>query len=116
MWLGNLTMGIHKVAATSGPASATQMCQAPCLLGQWLIKASSSVQARAHADLVMHVLQQPGWVINFSKSRLVPSQQFDFIGMKFDMFTYTMTLLPKMWVYSQMPPAMDVWEVLLGCR
>ena len=45
-------------------------------LNDWLIPSSSVVQARTHADLVLQVLQHLGWVINFSKSNLVPSQQF----------------------------------------
>ena len=65
-------------------------------LNYWLICTSSPVQARTHASLILRVLQHLGWVINFSKSDLLPSQQFNFIGMQFSMSTYTVTPLPKM--------------------
>ena len=62
----------------------------------WRICTSSPVQARTHANLILRVLQHLGWVINFSKSDLSSSQQFNFIGMQFSMSTYTVTPLPKM--------------------
>ena len=77
-------------------------------LDDWLIRASSAVQARTHADLVLQVLQHLGWVINFSKSDLVPSQQFDFIGMQFNTCAYTVAPLPKMRVKIQ--NTLDHWR------
>ena len=77
-------------------------------LDDWLIRASSAVQARTHADLVLRVLQHLGWVINFSKSDLVPSQQFDFIGMQFNTCAYTVAPLPKMRVKIQ--NTLDHWR------
>ena len=64
-------------------------------LNYWLICTSSPIQARTHANLILRVLQHLGWVINFSKSDLSPSQ-FNFICMQFSMSTYTVTPLPKM--------------------
>ena len=66
-----------------------------------LIRASSPLLARTHADLVLQVLQYLGWVINFSKFDLVPSQQVEFIGIQFDTCTYTVAPLPKMRVKVQ---------------
>ena len=77
-------------------------------LDDWLIRASSTVQARTHADLVLQVLQHLGWVINFSKSDLVPSQQFDFIGMQFNTCAYTVAPLPRMRVKIQ--NTLDHWR------
>ena len=77
-------------------------------LDDWLIRASSIVQARTHADLVLQVLQHLGWVINFSKSDLVPSQQFDFIGMQFNTCAYTVAPLPRMRVKIQ--NTLDHWR------
>ena len=77
-------------------------------LDDWLIRASSAVQARTHADLVLQVLQHLGWVINFSKSDLVPSQQFDFISMQFNTCAYTVAPLPKMRVKIQ--NTLDHWR------
>ena len=77
-------------------------------LDDWLIRASSAAQARTHTDLVLQVLQHLGWVINFSKSVLVPSQQFDFIGMQFNTCAYTVAPLPKMRVKIQ--NTLDHWR------
>ena len=77
-------------------------------LDDWLIRASSTVQARTHADLVLQVLQHLGWVIIFSKSDLVPSQQFDFIGMQFNTCAYTVAPLPRMRVKIQ--NTLDHWR------
>ena len=61
-----------------------------------LIRTLSPAQAQLHANLVIRVLQHLGWIINFDKSELQPSQTFDFIGMQFDTCTHTMVPLPKM--------------------
>ena len=77
-------------------------------LDDWLIRALSAVHARTHADLDLQVSQHLGWVINFSKSDLVPSQQFDFIGMQFNTCAYTVAPLPKMRVKIQ--NTLDHWR------
>ena len=114
--LGYLPSGIYQVAATSGPASAAPRYQAPCISGRLVHPSIVRVQARTHADLVLQVLQHLGWVINFSKSDLVPSQQFDFIGMQFNMCAYTVAPLPKMWVKIQ--NTLDHWisHLLISAR
>ena len=77
-------------------------------LDDWLIRDLSPLRARTHADLVLRVLQYLGWVINFSKFDLVPSQQFEFIGMQFDTCAYTVAPLPKMRVKIQ--TVLDHWR------
>ena len=42
------------------------------------------------------VLQHLGWIINFEKSELIPTQEFDFIGMHFRAQDFTVVPLPKM--------------------
>ena len=42
------------------------------------------------------LLQGLGWVINFEKSDLTPSQDFQFLGMQFNTRQFTVTSLPKM--------------------
>ena len=107
-WLGYLPSGIYQVAATSDPALRLQGIKLHVYLDDWLIRASSAVQARTHADLVLQVLQHLGWVINFSKSDLVPSQQFNFIGMQFNTCAYTVAPVPKMRVKIQ--NTLDHWR------
>ena len=93
-------------------------------LDDWLIRAESSTQAAAHAELTMQVLQRLGWIINFDKSDLVPSQDFEFIGMHFSTRQFTVAPLPKMrlkvqsvyqlWMAYNSIPARDLHR-LLGC-
>ena len=73
-------------------------------LDYWLICTSSPVQA----NLVLWVLQNLGWVINFSKSDLSPRQLFNFFGMQFSMCTYTMASVPQMGVKIQ--NTLDHWR------
>ena len=87
--LGHLPSGIYQGGQVASKG------QAPCLPELLAYLHLIPVQARTHANLVLRVLQHLGWVINFSKSDLSPSQQFNFIGMQFSMCTYTVTPLPK---------------------
>ena len=77
-------------------------------LDDWLICASSPAQAQLHANLVIRVLQHLGWIINFDKSELQPSQTFDFIGMQFNTRTHTVVPLPKMPV--KVSNTLDHWR------
>ena len=49
-------------------------------LDDWLIHADTPQQALLHAQTTIGVLQFLGWIINFEKSDLTPSQDFQFIG------------------------------------
>ena len=104
VWLGNVTTGIHqliKVAATNGLHGV----KFHVYLDDWLIRASSSVQARAHVDLVLHVLRHLGWILSFSKSELVSSQQLDLIGMQFNTCAYTVyTSFAYWWCHTWFDP------------
>ena len=45
-------------------------------LDDWLIRADTPEQAKLHAQMTISVLQFLGWIINYEKSDLVPSQDF----------------------------------------
>ena len=53
-------------------------------LDDWLIRAYTPEEAQLHAQTTIKVLQFLGWIINFEKSDLTPSQDFQFIGMQFN--------------------------------
>ena len=53
-------------------------------LDDWLIHADTPEQAQLHAQTTISVLQFLGWIINYEKSDLTPSQDFQFIGMQFN--------------------------------
>ena len=65
-------------------------------LDDWLIRADTPKQAKLHAQTTIRVLQFLGWIINYEKSDLTPSQDFQFIGMQFNTRQFTVAPLPKM--------------------
>ena len=58
-------------------------------LDDWLIRADTPEQAQLHTQTTIKVLQFLGWIINFEKSDLTPSQDFQFIGMQFNTRRFT---------------------------
>ena len=65
-------------------------------LDDWLIRADTPEQAQLHAQTTIRVLQFLGWIINYEKSDLTPSQDFQFIGMQFNTRQFTVAPLLKM--------------------
>ena len=70
-------------------------------LDDWLIRADTPEQAQLHAQTTIRVLQFLGWIINFEKSDLTPSQDFQFIGMQFTTRRFTVGPLLKMYLKVQ---------------
>ena len=70
-------------------------------LDDWLIRADTPEEAQLHSQTTIKVLQFLGWIINFEKSDLTPSQDFQFIGMQFNTRRFTVAPLPKMRVKVQ---------------
>ena len=64
-------------------------------LDDWLIRADTPEEAQLHSQTIIKVLQFLGWIINFEKSDLTPSQDFQFIGMQFNTQRFTVAPLPK---------------------
>ena len=70
-------------------------------LDDWLIRADTPEEAQLHSQTTIKVLQFFGWIINFKKSDLTPSQDFQFIGMQFNTRRFTVAPLPKMRIKVQ---------------
>ena len=49
-----------------------------------------------HSEMTISILQRLGWVINFEKSDLTLSQDFQFLRMQFNTRQFTVAPLPKM--------------------
>ena len=70
-------------------------------LDDWLIRVDTAEEAQLHAQTTIKVLQFLGWIINFEKSDLTPSQDFQFIGIQFNTRRFTVAPLTKMRVKVQ---------------
>ena len=70
-------------------------------LDDWLIRADTPEEAQLHSQTIFKVLQFLGWIINFEKSDLTPSQDFQFIGMQFNTRRFTVAPLLKMRIKVQ---------------
>ena len=70
-------------------------------LDDWLIRADTPEEAQLHSQTTIKVLQFLGWIINFEKSDLTPSQDFQFIGMQLFTRRFTVAPLPKMRIKVQ---------------
>ena len=82
VWTGNFSTGVHQAAETRRLAVEAARCEATRLLR--LIRADTLKEAQLHSQTTIKVLQFLGWIINFEKSDLTPSQDFQFIGMQFN--------------------------------
>jgi hypothetical protein len=54
-------------------------------LDDWLIRGSGPQETEYNTRRTAQLLQDLGWIINVGKSRLVPSQRFQFLGVDFDL-------------------------------
>jgi ribonuclease HI len=56
-------------------------------IDDWLLKAHTRESLSASLEIVLKTLTDLGWMINFPKSELTPSQKFVYLGMFFDLET-----------------------------
>ena len=103
VWTGDFSTGVHQAAETRRLAVEAARCEATRLLrrltdqGRYTGRSST---ARPD-NLMIKVLQFLGWIINFEKSDLTPSQDFQFIRMQFNTRRFTVAPLPQMLVKVQ---------------
>ena len=69
-------------------------------LDDWLLRAPSPEICLQHTQTLLALCQQLGWVVNMTKSELVPKQVFNFVGYRFDLVT------------GRVLPTQDWWEAL----
>ena len=69
-------------------------------LDDWLLRAPSSEICLQHTQTLLALCRQLGWVVNMTKSELVPKQVFNFVGYRFDLIT------------GRVLPTQDRWEAL----
>ena len=54
-------------------------------LDDWLLRAPTQQICMEQSKQLVQFVQELGWVINFKKSELTPTQKFDFLGYRFDL-------------------------------
>ena len=71
-------------------------------MSTWTIGSSGWIQEMVSSQLVIWVLHHLGWILNFQKLELTPTQDFEFIRMHSRTQEFTMALpLPKMRIKVQ---------------
>ena len=69
-------------------------------LDDWLLRAPSPEICLQYTQTLLALCRQLGWVVNMTKSELVPKQVFNFVGYRFDLIT------------GRVLPTQDRWETL----
>ena len=54
-------------------------------IDDWLMRAKTKQQCQENTHRLIHLVQSLGWIINFEKSDLIPTQEIKFLGYKFDL-------------------------------
>ena len=54
-------------------------------LDDWLLRSPTKDQCLKDSENLVKLVQELGWLINFQKSELVPTQKLDFLGYHFDL-------------------------------
>ena len=71
-------------------------------LDDWLVRASSHLLCLEHAQQLVQICQELGWLVNVEKSELKPKQVFEFVGYQFDIQS------------GRVRPTLDRWQTLQG--
>ena len=58
-------------------------------LDDLLIIAKTKEECTKHVQLAIKILESLGWIMNYKKSRLEPSQIFEWLGIQFNLVTHT---------------------------
>ena len=66
-------------------------------LDDWLLRAPSEEMCLQHSKQLVAFVQELGWVINLKKSELKPTQNFDFLGYRFDLVKEKVSPTGKKW-------------------
>ena len=69
-------------------------------LDDWLLRAPSPEICLQHTQTLLDLCRELGWVVNMTKSELVPTQVFNFVGYRFDLIS------------GRVLPTQDRWQAL----
>ena len=78
-------------------------------LDDWLGDAENQAVARQRARALIELCQTLGFIINYEKSELEPTQSFDFVGMHIDLRVAMVFITPK-----NLQKVISAVELMLG--
>ena len=66
-------------------------------LDDWLIRAQTPAQSKSHTQTMLQLVEQLGWLVNLPKSELNPTQDFEFVGYRFNLSEALVLPTPDRW-------------------
>ena len=66
-------------------------------LDDWLVRARSNQTCLQHAQTLVALCQELGWLVNMAKSQLDPKQVFNLVGYQFDLKEGKVRPTPECW-------------------
>ena len=70
-------------------------------LEDWLLRAPCQETCKQHTQTLLVLCRDLGWVVNMQKLELVPQQDFNFIGYRFDLLTGRVLPTQERWLSLQ---------------
>ena len=67
-------------------------------LDDWLLRAPCPETCQRHTQTLLDLCRNLGWVVNMSKSELVPQQIFNFVGYRFNLSQGLVTPTQERWI------------------
>ena len=92
-------------------------------LDDWLTDAITRSRTRLQMQIVLHVSSALGWLVNYNKSELDPTQNFDFVGVTYALDLYLMfppeqryskAVVEVQQMLSRLTSTLKQWQTLLG--
>ena len=87
-WCSNSSPRVYSDCERGKTHSSSQEPQnlsVSAYLGNWLLRSPTKEQCLIDSQNLVKLVQELGWLINFQKSELVPTQKLDFLGCHFDL-------------------------------
>ena len=98
--VGHSSPGVYQGGQRSETHGSAKGIRIHQYLDDWLLRAPSPEICLQHTQTLLALCRQLGWVVNMTKSELVPKQVFNFVGYRFDLIT------------GRVLPTQDRWETL----
>ena len=84
-WCRDSSPRVHSHCQRGQTHSSSQDLRIHQYLDDWLLRSPSKDQCLKDSEKLVQLVQELGWLINFQKSELIPTQKLDFLGYHFDL-------------------------------